>query len=218
MEIRFILRAIDSEYWETSIPFKGKENETLKSLGYKRYASCPANHFEPALSTLPLDLLDNLANLIHDLDDSQIRILTYFLISQDALTPFGLKIGQSVWVNLSSPHSEYADNYFRCTVLKLGSIIEGVQYIYLCSNLREAQTKILVPIKEVLNEDAYNKKVVALTRKGLARNPKSVLAGIKFVKPNKVFNDVVEYLDKMKPPKEVKKERKARSKNSYEVS
>lgn len=222
MKVNLILRAVDSIYWETKVPKGANIGQSLKEQGYPSLASCPKDHFEPDLRKLTGKQLDLFSELISSLDSSQTRILAWMLISQDTLSRFDLKIGQTVYVNLSAPYSEYLDNYFSGVIVKAGPKYEDIQYVYISSSIKKSsQSLLLVPITSVVTEDKFEKVKLKLTRKGKLKNPKPVVKNFKPTKENPVLQEIVQFLDSAKPVSELKVKSKNRNKgkngNMYEV-
>lgn len=171
------MKAVDSAFYYHKSP---KTGQSLEEQGILEYARAPTD-FAPDMSKLACDTssLAELAYTIKDYDESQMRILLYTLNESHKLLKHGLRFGQQVFKNLSSPAIDYVDCWFRCFVLRLGPVIEGVQYVELTGSLDNIHgSLILCPIDSFLNKSEFRVHMRKLVAEGMQRSPRDLRAPV----------------------------------------
>lgn len=184
------LLSVDSIYWKHSrIVGREKIEPSLEDQGYKETSKCPANFCSPDLTKLNDGmLLQDLSNVMARMDDSQLRLTSYIMASAVALrkatgyTPF-----QRVYINMSTPKTDYASDWYRAYILMIGDKIENDQYVYVSGDFTMTRT-FLVPLSSIFDEETFLLHQQKRMRKGSIYNPKSIKS--MYTKPTKEVDNI----------------------------
>lgn len=184
-------RAGDCVYYKTKHPDLG---ESYQDQGIMPYARAPKT-FVPDIQKLANnpDSLFDLAKIIKNYDESQLRILIKVLHDSSKLIPHGLKFGQPVYFNLSAPLADYVNCWFRCYTVAVGPKHEGTQYIYFTGNLEDVHgSLLLVPRDHVMTASSFKKHVAKLESDGKITAPE-IRQHKKLIVHDKYEEDIVNF-------------------------
>lgn len=168
-KMNLFFRAGDCKFFSTKHP---NMEASLEDQGYMPFARAPREFFEPNIQALAREphKLGQLADVIKDYDDSQLRILMYVLKCASELKQLNLNFGEPVYINLSSPHADYVDCWFRAYVMCPGP---EAGYVFIAGTLDgENGTLMLVPIENILQKVAFINHHRSLVKAGKLRAPK----------------------------------------------
>jgi len=160
--------------FHTSTKADFNNGATCQSIGIKGFAKA-CKLFTPKLSNLTEfseDSLVILARIARDLSPSSLRILSHLFAKADQIQKHGYKWGQPVYFNLSAPHIDYLDCFFKGYIV---GIAPDGDYFYLVSSLdleeRSNLTYLTLQSSSVLTRTQFKIKRKELKKANKLKTP-----------------------------------------------
>ncbi|QJT70902.1 hypothetical protein GR7B_00104 [Vibrio phage vB_VcorM_GR7B] len=175
-KLNLTLRAEDSLYFDVKKPSTGR---SLKDDGYQAFATAPKAGFIPnfrKLAEADSDIFGALGSAVLGLDKSQLRILSVIINNSSMIKNHSLDFGQPVYINLSAPHIDYLDCYFKAHVIGVESAKPDA-LIHICGNIDSLNGKkgiiLSVPREALLTKSEFKKLAKKLKKEDRINTPKA---------------------------------------------
>lgn len=126
------------------------------------------------LSKIDTEIISDLGKLVKPFKESQFRILSFIFRNMALLKRNQLRFGQPVYINLSSPNSEYLDSYYKGYVL---GISKSRDQVFVTSSLKKTKGNVYLSIlpSSVLTSKQFDKRKKKLKKLGRITLPKKYI-------------------------------------------